>query len=183
MKFQGLSSSLGFGIVLVCTVESVYLDDRGSLSVSFLSFFFFSLPPFSLFPSNSQVPRLRCCAVLCCAVPWPLSHSGMNLEGLSCARFPAEGRGCVKAPASRQGKEAICSDKTTADLRIVTKQTAWMQVGTCQSPHTPASGRDSKGTELTAKKRKERRRRRRRRRKRRRKRNATVSPSLYMGTD
>lgn len=96
-----------FQFVLLCAVESVYLLEFPSL-----------LFPVSL-PLFSEEPCL-------------LSDSGMNLGGLSELFSQLRRRGCVKASASWQERGAISPDKAMADLRIVTKQTAWMQVGTRQ---------------------------------------------------
>lgn len=96
-----------FQFVLPCAEESVYLLEFPSL-----------LFPVSL-PLFSEEPCL-------------LSGSGMNLGGLSELFSQLRRRGCVKASASWQERGAISPDKAMADLRIVTKQTAWMQVGTRQ---------------------------------------------------
>jgi len=105
-EFHQLSSSLSVCLALCC----------GKCLSSWVSLFLVpSLSP-SLF---SEEPCL-------------LSGSGMNLGGLSELFSQLRRRGCVKASASWQERGAISPDKAMADLRIVTKQTAWMQVGTRQ---------------------------------------------------
>lgn len=100
-----------FQFVLLCAVESVYLLEFPSV----------------LFPVSLSVSL-----PLFSEEPCLLSGSGMNLGGLSELFSQLRRRGCVKASASWQERGAISPDKAMADLRIVTKQTAWMQVGTRQ---------------------------------------------------
>lgn len=93
-EFQGLSSLLfGFGIVLVGTMENVYLDDRGTIYVSALSFTPSSLS-FSHFLSRLRV------SVCYQAQEW-------IWKAYLCS-FPQLRRGgCVKASASQQERRAI----------------------------------------------------------------------------